>query len=1761
MSFLAAFRNSHRLKLNKLVLFFLALSVAGLSLAGWRVSAKRGNDEVAQGGNGLAGVLNPDGTLKPGIQGSFNPAGYRLAYGPKGEPRFVPASSATAAMAGCSDGWDNRFFGDGVDSVVFALLVNGSDLYVGGAFRTAGNTLANRVAKWDGVNWSGVGNGLSGQVFALALSGDTLYAGGGFSGICNDMLCSATTPANGVAQYSLMGGTWTATGNGLTGGNVQALAIIGSTLYAGGGFTGICNNLACGTPTQANRVAQFSGGSWSTAGNGFPATVNALAVDGTTLYAGGDFNRICDNALCSMTTTVANRVAQLNAGTWTAVGNGLNSTVSALAFASGVLYAGGSFSGICTTGACGATTTANRVAQFGAGTWSTVGNGFDSNVLSLFVSGSTIYAGGDFTGICNNAACGTPTTANHVAQFSAGSWTAVGNGVDNSITAVAAIGPTVYAGGFIAGICTNAACNPKTSVTRIAQFNAGSWTPIGANNSVDGNGIQTLAVNGSDIYVAGFFKVAGPVPANRVAKWDGTNWSAVGNGLNGLVLSLVWSSGTLYAGGQFTGVCNDAACSSTTTANRVAQFSGGSWSAVGNGLNEQVNTLAVAGMTLYAGGDFTGICNNAACGATTTVNHVAQFAAGSWSTVGNGLNNTVRTLLVSGVTLYAGGTFDGICNNAACGTPTPANRVAQFSAGSWSTVGNGFDSNVNTLAASATTLYAGGGFTGICNDAACGAPTPGNHVAQIPLGGGSWAQVGNGLDNVVSALVFSGTTLYAGGAFTGICNNAACGSTTSANRVAQFDGVNWTTFGTGLNGQALAIAVAGSDFYAGGQFFSTAGCHPSINFAHFNGTFAPTINKSFAVAQIPLNGTTTMSFQINNPNAAVPLNNISFSDNLLGGLVVDTPPTVSTNTCGGNFNPALVGGETSITYQGGSLAGNGSCTITLKIKGTSPGAKTNTTGAVSSTESGPGGTSNTANLAVVAPPTVIKNFGVASIPLNAPGNVTSLSIMLTNPNMTVPLSGVGFSDAFPAGLQLASPINLNNGCGGLFTPALSPGGTSINLSGGMIAANSNCTISVDVTGTSVGDKQNTVTNLTAMESGAGVNSPPATLAVVAPPTISKAFSPATVMAGQPTTLTFTITNPAANTVALTGVSFIDNFPNAPNMVVSNPTNASTTCPGGVLQDAGGGALLPGDTGIKLISAMVGTAAPRTCTVTVNVTPNVQTTYNNVSGNVTSTNGGTGNQAMASLSTNTPPTINALGVARVQGSPLANSPIANVNDAEQAANTLAVTVNGGASATVNGVTVSNLTITGAGVVNANVIAAANASTASFTLRVTDSGGLFAEATLTVTVVIYLGGIADPLACTGPGSTAGVTLVLGNTGNTPLSVDNTTTFTNLVGVPGSCVVAPNVGTCNVTSGNLTYTAVLAANQTVTITYQTRVADGTPNGAQICSNNSASFGGGAPISLSACNTVTCPAVGPGVSFPVASEVSDQKAGSVLFYNLYSSSIAAPHQQNTRIAITNTNPGLPIAVHLFFVDGATCSIADSLVCLTPNQTASFLASDIDPGTTGYIVAVASDLVTGCPVDFNYLIGDEYVKLSSGHAANLAAEGFAALAGGLPACNGLSVTALLSFDGTSYNRAPRVLAASNVPARADGNDTLIVLNRFGGSLAAGASTLGSLFGILYDDAENPLSFTFTAGVCQFRSSLSSSFPRVAPRFEQFIPAGRSGWAKFYSQSDIALLGAQINFNPNAGTAANAFNQGHNLHKLMLTTAAVLTIPIFPPNC
>jgi hypothetical protein len=303
-----------------------------------------------------------------------------------------------------------------------------------------------------------------------------------------------------------------------------------------------------------------------------------------------------------------------------------------------------------------------------------------------------------------------------------------------------------------------------------------------------------------------------------------------------------------------------------------------------------------------------------------------------------------------------------------------------------------------------------------------------------------------------------------------------------------------------------------------------------------------------------------------------------------------------------------------------------------------------------------------------------------------------------------------------------------------------------------------------------------------------------------------------------------------------------------------------------------------------------------------------------------------------------------------------------------------------------------------------------------------------------------------------------------------------------------------------------------------------------------------------------------GPGPNLPPTSQISDQKSGSVLIFPYYTSDASNSNIANTRICLTNVENQWSACVHLFFVDGATCSVADANICLSPNQTSCFQMSDLDPGSSGYVVAVLVDCMTGCPLNINTLIGDEYVKLASGHAANLAAEAIAGLPGARAVCDNNSSTAELKFDGVMYNQLPRVLALDSLGSRSDGNDTLLVVNRIGGNLGIGASTLGTLFGILYDDAERGISFQISGG-CQIRSSLSNNFPRTAPRFENFITAGRTGWLKLYSQSDFGILGAAINFNPNTGANAGAFNQGHNLHKLTLTSGASLTIPVFPPSC
>lgn len=433
------------------------------------------------------------------------------------------------------------------------------------------------------------------------------------------------------------------------------------------------------------------------------------------------------------------------------------------------------------------------------------------------------------------------------------------------------------------------------------------------------------------------------------------------------------------------------------------------------------------------------------------------------------------------------------------------------------------------------------------------------------------------------------------------------------------------------------------------------------------------------------------------------------------------------------------------------------------------------------------------------------------------------------------------------------------------------------------------------------------------------------------------------------------------------------------------------------------------------------------------------------------------------------------------------------------------------------------------------------------------------------------ITDTAVCTGSGSLVAVEASLKNTGNRNQTDNPGSEFVaslpmNLLAVANSCVAT--AGNCLINGSQIDWNGAVAINETVTIKFNAQVKDGTPQGSQLCVNSTVSFDSdndginNSTVNSQACLTANCPPVGPGLAFPAASEGSDQKAGSVLIFPFYSSIGTNQTRENTRFNLTNIEPTRRVAVHIFFIQDDSASVADAYVCLTPNQTTSFMASDLDPDVAGYLIAIAVDDRTGCPINFNFLLGDEFVKLASGHAANLPAVAFSALAGSPPDCNANSVTAEVRFDGLSYSATPRALAVGSIASAVDGNSTLLVVDRIGGNLGTGVSTVGQIFGILYDDTEHAYSFERSTTRRQFRAILSNTdFPRTVPRFTNVIPAGRTGWMKFWRDDDGGIIGAAINFNPNTLASGSAFNQGHNLHHLTLTKASSFIVPVFPPGC
>ncbi len=322
----------------------------------------------------------------------------------------------------------------------------------------------------------------------------------------------AVNPAGQIGGSATGPNTWTDLGGGLPGSAVYALACAGTNLFAGGTFT-----LAGGVANDA----MWDGIDWSALGDGMDDTVTALAFDGTNLYAGGYFTTAGGVA--------ANYVARWDGSVWTSLGCGLDGPVSALVCDGGNLYAGGAFT---TAGGV----PASRVAVWNGTHWAGLGSGMaGSSVMALAHDGTNLYVGGDFT-----KAGG--VEANRVARWNGAAWSRLGSGLNGTVFALELDGTGLVAGGAF----TTAGGG---SANRVARWNGASWAALGSGMN---DTVRALAHDGPNLVAGGYFTAAGGVAANYVALWNGAGWARLGSGLNSWVRALEHDGNSLYAGGTFT---------------------------------------------------------------------------------------------------------------------------------------------------------------------------------------------------------------------------------------------------------------------------------------------------------------------------------------------------------------------------------------------------------------------------------------------------------------------------------------------------------------------------------------------------------------------------------------------------------------------------------------------------------------------------------------------------------------------------------------------------------------------------------------------------------------------------------------------------------------------------------------------------------------------------------------------------------------------------------------------------------------------------------------------------------------------------------------------------------------------------------------------------------------------------------------------------------------------------------------------------------
>ena len=244
----------------------------------------------------------------------------------------------------------------------------------------------------------------------------------------------------------------------------------------------------------------------------------------------------------------------------------------------------------------------------------------------------------------------------------------------------------------------------------LAKWDGQEWNAFGEFEYFSGNSasIRSQLVYNDELFLFGGFHLLNQDTVYSAVKWTGTQFLSLNFPFHyppehfALINSSVIFNGELYVGGNF------GSYPSLDSLVDIARYDGENWYAVGDGIKgaaDDVGDIQVFRDELYVCGDFRKSSGNAA-------NGIMKLENGNWVDVGGSFDSgvTVHNMVVFNDALYAVGIFNYVSGGVR------ADNIARWDGEKWCGLGSEFNNRIFVAEEFDNDLYLGGGFEYIGQD-------------------------------------------------------------------------------------------------------------------------------------------------------------------------------------------------------------------------------------------------------------------------------------------------------------------------------------------------------------------------------------------------------------------------------------------------------------------------------------------------------------------------------------------------------------------------------------------------------------------------------------------------------------------------------------------------------------------------------------------------------------------------------------------------------------------------------------------------------------------------------------------------------------------------------------------------------------------------------------------------------------------------------------------------------------------------------------